>query len=167
MLQQQCDGSLLSSDFKHNSAANGGAAFLNDFTMLLAMSSNFTSNSATASSGGLQVQSVANATVQGCIFNRCAPLRCACCLHLLPTSARLLTSLSGMARNQVTVASRIAAWHAAAAAAALLSNHTLLMAWCACSNTGSKGAGLYLGTVNGSYTDNYFLVSPLMLQQAG
>ena len=68
--QQQCDGMLLSADFKHNTAPNGGAAFLNAFEALMAVSSNFTSNTGSASSAGLQVQSVANATVEGCIFNR-------------------------------------------------------------------------------------------------
>ena len=63
---------LADTDFKHNSAPNGGAAFLNALDSMVVLRTNFTANSANASSGGLQIQSVTNATVQGCIFNRCA-----------------------------------------------------------------------------------------------
>ena len=71
-VQQQCSGQLLAVDFKHNSAPNGGACFLNNFASLLSMSSNFTSNTANASAPALQLQSIVNATVTGNIFNGCA-----------------------------------------------------------------------------------------------
>ena len=70
-MQQSCSGNLLGVDFKHNSSPNGGACFLNAFSTLLAISNNFTGNTANASSAGLQLQSVINATVTGNIFNRC------------------------------------------------------------------------------------------------
>ena len=78
---------MTDTDFKHNSAPNGGAAFLNAFSALSVLRSNFTLNSATTSAGGLQVQSVVNATVQGCIFNGCAP-GCASCSASLCTLER-------------------------------------------------------------------------------
>ena len=71
-VQQQCSGQLLAVDFKHNSAPNGGACFLNNFASLLSLSSNFTSNTANASAPALQLQSIVNATVTGNIFNGCA-----------------------------------------------------------------------------------------------
>ena len=76
MVQQQCDGNLLAVDFKHNTSPNGGACFLNNFDSLLSMSSNFTGNTANASCAALQLQSIANASVTGNIFNRCVLSSC-------------------------------------------------------------------------------------------
>ena len=71
----QCGGTITETGFKHNTAANGGAAFLNDADIFLVLHSNFTGNNGSRGGGGLQIQTSKHAQVSGNIFRRCVAQR--------------------------------------------------------------------------------------------
>ena len=71
MLQVDCSAILTENGFKHNTAANGGAAFLNAADEFLVLDNNFTSNTASQGGSALQIQSTKEVQISGNIFRRC------------------------------------------------------------------------------------------------